>query len=273
MNLTINEQLMNDTKDANLCIFIANLSTWIKFNASKKDPSERNFHEGRYWSYNTIQDFVKYFGFWSTKNIRTIIANCIKLDLIVTNTFNKKKYDNTIWYSLTDKGLQYYPGLRDLILNRLADSGKTLADSGNAIPEELNSLSSINTNTTNSESVDSSVVATTSIRKKDIQVLMRQMIEVYRQEFPDNPQPHPTLISTSLDKVLRTLIKRWPEADPNKNSLTPEAFRLYMRGLKQLSPKFALSEYVTKDGNKKKNNMETFCRWNTFVKFLEDQYS
>ena len=265
MNLTINEQLMNDTKDANLCIFIANLSTWIKFNASKKDPEERNFHEGRYWSYNTIQDFVKYFGFWSTKNIRTIIANCIKLDLITTNTFNKKKYDNTIWYSLTDKGLSYYPVLRDLILNRLADSGKSLADSGNAIPEELNSLSSNNTITTTSSSNSKS--------KTKPKELMQEMIQAYREIFPDNPQPHPRTIATSLQKTLQTLIKRWPEADPDKKPFDIAGFKRYLNGLRTFAPKFSLGEYETKDGNKKKNNMETFCRWNTFVKFLEDQYS
>lgn len=129
---------MNDTKDANLCIFMANLATWIRTNAKKDDPKNRNFHEGRFWSYNSIQEFVRYFGFWSTKNIRTIIANCIKLDLIATNSFNKKKYDNTLWYTLTDKGLEYYPCLRDFLSNMLADSGKGLADSGNAIPEDLN---------------------------------------------------------------------------------------------------------------------------------------
>ena len=150
MNLTINEQLMTDTKDANLCIFIANLSTWIRTNASKQDPKQRNIHEGRCWSYNTIQDFVKYFGFWSTKNIRTIIANCIKLGLITTNTFNKKKYDHTIWYTLTDKGFSYYPQILDTVLNSVADSGKRFAETGNAIPENPYSLGS-NINITTSE--------------------------------------------------------------------------------------------------------------------------
>ncbi len=261
MNLTINEQLMNDTKDANLCIFIANLATWIKFNARKDTPSQRNFHEGRYWSYNSIQELVRYFGFWSTKNIRTIIANCIKLDLITTSSFNKKKYDTTLWYTLTDKGLDYYPHVRGLVLNRLADSGKPLADSGKPIPElHYHSSNIITTNSLSSS-------------KSKVNELMRELIQVYREEFPNNPQPHATLISTSLEKVLCTLIKRWPEADPHKGAITPEGFRLYMKGLKQLSPKFSLGEYVTKDGNTKKNSMETFCRWNTFVKFLEDQYS
>lgn len=262
MNLTINEQLMHDTKDANICIFIANLATWIRTNAKKDDPKQRNIHEGRCWSYNSIQEFVRYFGFWSTKNIRTIIANCIKLGLITTSTFNKKKYDNTLWYSLTDKGLDYYPHVRDLVLNRLADSGKTLADSGKPIPE-LPYQCSNNTITTSERS---------SSKSNQLE-LMWQMIAVYREEFPNNPQPHARLISTTLQKTLQTLIKRWPEADPQGRSIDIEAFRRYLIALRTGAPKFALGEYVTKDGNKKKNKLETFCRWNTLVSFLENAYS
>ncbi len=265
MNLTINERLMNDTKDANLCIFMANLATWVRFNATKKDPSERNFHDNRYWSYSTVNDFVKYFGFWSTQNIRTIIKNCVDRDLILTNTFNKKKYDNTVWYTLTDKGLEYFPVLREILLNTLVDSNKTLVDSNNAIPEELNSLSSINTNTTNSDSNSKS--------KTKPNELMRELIEVYRQEFPNNPQPHPRVIATSLQKTLQTLIKKWPELDPEGKSLTRETFQRYLNLLRTTAPKFSLGEYETQNGNRKKNSLETFARWNTVVKFLENQYS
>lgn len=144
------EKLLRDTKDANLAIFIENLACWIKFNASKSDPAERNYHEGRYWSYNTLNDFVKYFGFWSTQNLRTIINNCIKHGLILTNTFNKKKYDNTIWYTLTDKALEYYPILNGLFLNTIVRTNKTPVSSNNAIPEQHNSLGS-NINITTSE--------------------------------------------------------------------------------------------------------------------------
>lgn len=262
MNLTVNEQLMHDTKDANLCIFIANLASWLRTNAGKlhKPLSDRNFHEGRYWSYNSIQGFVKFFGFWSTQNIKTIIKKGIAEGLIITNTFNRKKFDNTLWYSLTDKGLEYYPHLRDITLNTLVRSNKRLVRSNNAIPE-LPTACSNNTITTTSSSTSKSTE------------LMRELIDVYRETFPDNPQPHPKLIATSLHKTLQTLIKRWPEADPGGKPLDISAFRRYLIALRQVAPKFALGEYVTKDGNRKKNSMETFCRWNTFVKFLENSYT
>jgi hypothetical protein len=126
---------------------------------------------------------------------------------------------------------------------------------------------------TNSESNDSPVTAIKAKSKKQPSVELMELIDIYREEFPNNPQPHKTLISTSLGKTLQTLIKRWPEAEPNNLPLNLESFRRYMKALKELSPRFALNEYETPDGRRKKNRLETFTRWNTFVKFLEGAYS
>ncbi len=103
--------------------------------------------------------------------------------------------------------------------------------------------------------------------------ILKEMIEAYRETFPDNPQPHPKVISTSLEKTLQTFIKRWPEHDPEGKAMTLDSFRRYMVGLKTFAPKFSLGAYVTPEGNRKKNSLETFCRWNTLVKFLENSYT
>ena len=255
MIANVNEQLWIDF-GLDTAVFLDTLAYWIKKNAANK----KHFYDGRYWSYNSYPAFTKMFPGWSIETIRRIIRNCIKNELIVIGNYNKKTYDNTNWYSLTDKAIQYYPAMSGLLLDTPVDSNIPPVETNRPIPKDLNSLgSNINITTTSS--------------KLKVNELMRELIEVYRQEFPNNPQPHKTLLSTSLEKVLRTLIKRWPEADPHKQAITPESFRRYMLGLKQLSPKFALGEYETPSGTRKKNGLETFARWNTFVKFLENQYS
>lgn len=277
MNLNLNEQLLRDTKDAHICIFIANLASWIRFNIDKENPEQRNIHENRCWSYNTLKDFQNYFDFWSTKNIRTIIKHCQQEGLILIGNFNKRKYDKTSWYTLTDKALEYYPVLKErfsaltLDNTHLPEVAKGIAGSGKPIPENTTSLSNINI--TNSESGDSSVAATKVNKKKNNLELMWAMIAVYREVFPDNPQPHSRVISTSLQKTLQSLIKRWPELDPAGKAFDIEAFKRYMIALRTSAPKFSLLPYETQNGNRKKNNMETFCRWNTLVKFLENAYS
>jgi hypothetical protein len=268
MITNFNEQLWIDF-DLEIAVFLENLVSWVRFNATKDKPEQRNFHDGRYWSYNSYPEFAKLFSGWSSKTMRTIIARCVKHELILVGNFNKKKYDNTNWYTLSDKALAYFPIAASKLMpdssvdsnipvqqsDTPAQSGSTPDQTGRPIPLKPNSLRDI----TNSNS--------------KILELMRGMIDVYKELFPNNPQPHQKLISTSLEKVLRGLIKRWPEADPNGNALDIPAFRRYLEYLRSAAPKFSLGEYETSNGNFKKNGLETFARWNTLVKTLEGAYS
>ncbi len=277
MIANVNEQLWVNY-DLDTAVFLDTIAYWIKKNADNKEP--RNFHEGKYWTYNSLDAYTKMFPGWSKDILRRIIRNCVKNGLLLVGNFNRKGYDRTGWYSLTDKAIEYYPNLKDIVQEHPdspepASCGGSTTSSGRsttAIPTLLPS-SSNNTITTTSESCDSSAAATKANKKKITHSFMLALIAVYREIFPDNPQPHPRTISTSLEKTLQTLIKRWPEIQPNGNDLDLDSFRRYMQALRNLAPKFALQEYTTKDGHKRKNNMETFCRWNTLVKFLENQYS
>jgi hypothetical protein len=269
MITNFNNKLFCDTKDANVAIFIENLAGWIKLNSGKDKPEDRNHFEGQYWSYNSYSEFSRYFEGWSVKVIRAIVAKCVKLGLILISNFNKKRYDNTNWYTLTDKALSYYPQLSERFSHTPAQTGSTPAQTGRPIP----SLPTQDLNNTTSTSEPLTPEVPREKPSKPKQVTPRELIEIYREEFPNNPQPHPRLISTSLQKVLNTLIKRWPEIDPEGKSLTLYAFRTYLSFLKSNAPKFSLGEYFTEAGNRKKNGLETFARWNTIVKFLENQYS
>lgn len=141
-------------------------------------------------------------------------------------------------------------------------------------PRDTDQYSSSNSNiniTINSEFQNSPAPVSKENKKNSLELM--ELINIYRELFPNNPQPHKKVISTSLKKTLLTLIKRWPELDPNGNALTYEDFKRYLGALRTLAPKFALGEYVTPEGNRKKNSLETFVRWNTVVKFLENAYS
>lgn len=133
--------------------------------------------------------------------------------------------------------------------------------------------SSINT-TTNSEfpsEITPTIVKKVNSKKPNLELM--ELINIYRKVFPENPQPHSRVISTSLQQTLRSLIKRWPELDPNGKPLTYEMFEKYLKTLREDAPNFSLKEYTTSSGNKRKNGLDTFARWNTVVKFMEQQYS
>jgi hypothetical protein len=137
--------------------------------------------------------------------------------------------------------------------------------------EFANSRNSSNGMLLEDESIDSAVAEPKKKSKPKID--LRQLIDIYGKWFPDNPQPHEKTITNELEKVLRTLIRRWPEAHTHGLQFTPEQFEKYMECLSQDAPKFSKGEYTTEKGNKRKNTMVTFCRWDNFIKFLQGEYS
>lgn len=259
MNLTINEQLMRDTKDANLCIFIANLATWLRYNIDKEKPEQRNIHEGRCWSYNSIKDLQNYFDFWSVKNIRTIIKHCQQQGLILIGNFNKHKYDQTSWYTFTDKALCYYPSLkkrfnaesgRSQLQSDLPEVANAISKNGKPIPE-LHTIGSINTTTSN-------VVRT------------EEVIEAYHETLPECPKIK--VCGNELTKQIRSMIKSWPKYQKQGQPFSIESFKDYLNYIKQHYAWF-IQPYVTESGKTKRNNLTNITREKNIVRIVNGEFS
>lgn len=281
MNHCFNLGIANEF-DPNIAIFIQSIAYWTHNNLTNK----RNLIDGHCWSFNTLEALCETFTYWSKRQLETVIKNAIKSGLLIKGNHNQTKYDRTCWYALSHDAYRFFPELcQEHFIKRLYDSispncEMEYAEWRNRFTQNVTPIPTTKTITksntiTNSESVDSPAAAATGApaKKSKPNLALLQLIDVYRDVFPDNPQPHPRVIATNLQKTLSTLVKRWPELDPNGNPLTLETFRTYLQMLRDKAPKFSLGEYITDNGNKKKNNLETFTRWNTVVKFLENQYS
>jgi len=270
MIANVNETLWVDF-NLDTAVFLDLIAFWLKKNSLNKQP--RNFRDGRYWTYNTLDSYCTHFPGWSKDTIRRIIRNCVKHGLLLVGNYNRKGYDRTAWYSLTDKALEYYPQLQSL-MNVTADnpdsdscggSPTSCGGSNTAIPTLLP--------TSSNNTITAIAAAGKAKRDSDKELILREMIDAYRETFPDNPQPHKTAISTSLEKTLLTLITKWPKVHPTGQALTIGDFTRYLLDLKLTAPKFSLGTYITPEGARKKNNLETFCRWNTVVKHFEEAYT
>jgi len=94
----------------NVAIFLNSLAFWIQRNIA----NEKNFKDGRYWSYNTQKAWLVLFPYWTRQNLRTVINSAIEQGLIVTGNYNDNKYLQTMWYALTDLGLSLFPSLENI---------------------------------------------------------------------------------------------------------------------------------------------------------------
>ncbi|AFA50246.1 hypothetical protein [Acetobacterium woodii] len=85
----------------NAAIVVQNLQFWIK----KNEANDKHFHDGRYWTFNSIKAWKELFPFWSDRQIRKILDDLIEKGIIIKGNFNELKYDRTLWYAFTDYGI------------------------------------------------------------------------------------------------------------------------------------------------------------------------
>lgn len=82
-------------------IMITNLQFWIR----KNEANGKHFHDGRFWTYNSIDAFTKLFPFWTARQIRRILKSLEDKGVIVTGNYNTSAYDRTTWYAFGDSFL------------------------------------------------------------------------------------------------------------------------------------------------------------------------
>ena len=76
-------------------IIYENICYWI----AKNEANEKNFHDGKYWTYNSNKAFLKMFTWLTSDKIRTCLKKLKDKKYIETGNYNKLNYDKTLWYS------------------------------------------------------------------------------------------------------------------------------------------------------------------------------
>ena len=114
----------------NCAIILNNFEYWIK----KNEANGKHFHDGYYWTYNSIKAFATLFPYLTQKQIETAIGRLRADGIIVTGNYNDSKTDRTLWYAITEKG------------NSILRGGEMdFTCKGNGNPNEGKPISNINT--------------------------------------------------------------------------------------------------------------------------------
>lgn len=82
-------------------VMIYNIRFWIRKNAA----NGHNFHDGRFWTYNSVEAFAKLFPFWSAGQVRRILSKLIDAGVLQTGNFSDNRQNRTTWYAFTDEYL------------------------------------------------------------------------------------------------------------------------------------------------------------------------
>ena len=81
-------------------IILNNLWFWVK----KNEANEVHFHDGTYWTYNSVKAMGKLHPYLSEKRIRGALDRLKEKGIIMIGNYNKSAYDRTAWYAFTEKG-------------------------------------------------------------------------------------------------------------------------------------------------------------------------
>jgi len=106
------------------------MAFWIRSNVANRT----NFHEENFWTFNSQPALLIHFPYWSLQTLKTTIKICVDNDLISIGNFNKKKYDKTSWYSLTEKGLNLFPCLKDELIKGVNEKNSNKINIGENQP-------------------------------------------------------------------------------------------------------------------------------------------
>ena len=85
---------------ATKALVLQRINSWINHN----EANNSNFHDGRYWVYNSVEAWTKLIPYFSYEQMRKILRDLESDGLIVKGSYNKSSMDKTSWYAITDKG-------------------------------------------------------------------------------------------------------------------------------------------------------------------------
>lgn len=118
----------------NAAILLQHLHFWCEKNRANKT----NFHDGYYWTFNSVKAYEEMFPYM-TKNKINIALSKLELDgYIVSGNYNVSAYDRTKWYALTEKGYALIENRKSICQKSEMDLQKTrnqFAENQKPIPD------------------------------------------------------------------------------------------------------------------------------------------
>jgi hypothetical protein len=115
-------------------ILVHAMEFWIK----KNRANERNFNDGRWWSYNSLAALGELFPFWSKRQLERVIASCREKGILYVGDYNEDRWKRTTWYALDDRIFEIYGDIECISRNgemHFTESGNADTKSGNAFHE------------------------------------------------------------------------------------------------------------------------------------------
>jgi len=88
----------------NEAIVLQQIHYWIV----KNKEEGRNLKEGRFWTYNSIEEWHKKIPFLKKDAVRKSLEKLRKLEILLVGNYNKSRVDRTLWYTINYEKLDEF---------------------------------------------------------------------------------------------------------------------------------------------------------------------
>lgn len=98
-NHSFDADIATEYHSVEVAIMVWHFQYWIR----KNKALGTNFKEGRTWTYQTYNDILGNFPYWSYDQVKRLLKKCFDLGIILKGNFNADKDDKTMWYAFADE--------------------------------------------------------------------------------------------------------------------------------------------------------------------------
>jgi hypothetical protein len=84
-------------------IIIHHFQHWIDYNMHKPNGEKTSYREGRWWTYQTIDEIAAWFRYLNPRKVKYAIDQLVEKGVLIKGNFNKKCFDKTVWYAFKDQ--------------------------------------------------------------------------------------------------------------------------------------------------------------------------
>lgn len=112
----------------NAAVLFNGIVLWCRHN----EANGTNVHEGKAWTYNSVEAFTSLYPEFSTKEVRNALNKLRERGFVEVGNFNKSAYDRTTWYCIGTHGRDFSSCLNEQI--HLPEKANENVPEGEPIP-------------------------------------------------------------------------------------------------------------------------------------------
>lgn len=196
-------------------VIFYNFCFWIRHNQA----NEKNFFDGKYWTYNSRKALLTLFPHLTESKVKTCLSNLEKKGFIVKGNYNKSTYDRTTWFAIGENPLA----------KRVYENSQCI---GENYPMERTDLSNVTDETiqpipdikTNNYKDTSSLSGNKGKESNKINIPYQELLDLYHEVLPMLAR-----IRVYNDRRKKLVAKIWKMADDYKHFESKEQGLAFFR--------------------------------------------